>query len=294
VASDVTDTTASDRFDGRLDPARRCRGRTGARVALRDGHPVVGRMVQLIYSQQFDHDVAFGTGLASGEYLRARRFRLRFTVPAALVAPIRERTRDDERRSAIRVEREDLLRGERRMRFNVRVVATVLAIGVAAACGKKQPPPAPVPQQSNAGSPAPSATSNPSSSNSGDAAAAEAARNRATLMESIRFAYDEAVLSGSAQETLRSKVAILRSNPAIRIRIEGHADERGSVEYNLALGLRRAHAARDFLAGFGIDGSRIEVETYGEDRPVNMGHDEASWAANRRDEFVIVAGMGSR
>jgi peptidoglycan-associated lipoprotein len=181
------------------------------------------------------------------------------------------------------------------MRVNVRITTALVAFGLAAACGKKQPPPAPVPQQANNSNSTPTATNNPSaSSNAGDSGAAEAARNRAILTETVRFAYDESVLSAASQETLRSKVGILRSNPAIRVRVEGHADERGSVEYNLALGLRRAHAAREFLMGFGIDGSRIDVETYGEDRPASMGHDESAWAANRRDEFVIVAGLSGR
>jgi peptidoglycan-associated lipoprotein len=180
------------------------------------------------------------------------------------------------------------------MRVNVRITTAVVAIGLVAACGKKQPPPAPVPQPTNNSNSAPAPTNNPSASNTGDSGAAEAARNRATLTETVRFAYDESVLSASSQEMLRSKVGILRSNPSIRIRVEGHADERGSVEYNLALGLRRAHAAREFLMGFGIDGGRIDVETYGEDRPAQMGHDERSWSANRRDEFVIVAGLSGR
>jgi len=180
------------------------------------------------------------------------------------------------------------------MSLNVSITATLVATVMIAACGKKQPPPSPAPQQATASS-APVATNNPSASNNaGDSGAAEAARNRAVLMETIRFAYDESTLSASAQEALRSKVSILRSNSSIRIRIEGHADERGSVEYNLALGLRRAHAAREFLMGFGVEGGRIDVETYGEDRPAQMGNNESSWAANRRDEFVIVSGLAGR
>jgi peptidoglycan-associated lipoprotein len=76
----------------------------------------------------------------------------------------------------------------------------------------------------------------------------------------------------------------------VRLRIAGHADDRGSDEYNLALGNRRAAAAKRYLENKGIDGSRIEVVSYGEERPLNPGTDEAAYAQNRRDEFEITAG----
>ncbi|HKK92606.1 MAG TPA: peptidoglycan-associated lipoprotein Pal [Longimicrobiales bacterium] len=113
---------------------------------------------------------------------------------------------------------------------------------------------------------------------------------RETLTETIFFNYDEAAITAEGERTLRQKVDILRSSPAVRIRIEGHADERGSNEYNIALGNRRAESVREFLTGFGIDESRISIVSYGEDRPAAIGDSEAVWAQNRRAEFVITAG----
>lgn len=117
-----------------------------------------------------------------------------------------------------------------------------------------------------------------------------AARARAVLEEVVHFDYDEADLRADAQEVLGRKVPILRANPGVRIRIVGHTDERGSLEYNLALGMRRANSVREYLAGFGVDGSRFETTSMGEDSPVSAGANEQAWAQNRRAEFVITAG----
>jgi peptidoglycan-associated lipoprotein len=179
---------------------------------------------------------------------------------------------------------------EPEMKVNVRTSMVVVAAILVGACGKKQPPPAPVPQSTSQNTSGPAPTNNSGRGMESDNSSAEAARNRATLAERIHFAYDQSMLNDAAQTTLRAKVSVLRGNPSMRIRIEGHADERGSVEYNLALGLRRAQSAKEFLVGFGVDASRIDIETYGEDRPMERGMSESAYAANRRDEFVIVTG----
>jgi peptidoglycan-associated lipoprotein len=83
-------------------------------------------------------------------------------------------------------------------------------------------------------------------------------------------------------------LAELEKNPGAVIRIEGNCDERGTVEYNLALGEKRAKAALDYLVKMGIDPSRISTVSYGKERPMDPGHTEAAWAKNRRDDFVIV------
>src|SRR6266566_1804747 len=106
----------------------------------------------------------------------------------------------------------------------------------------------------------------------------------------IHFDYDKAIIRGGDAAVLDQKVAILQANPALRIRISGHCDERGSDEYNLALGNRRATAAKQYVVSHGIDGSRIETVSYGEERPLAQGHDEEAWAQNRRDEFEILSG----
>jgi peptidoglycan-associated lipoprotein len=123
-----------------------------------------------------------------------------------------------------------------------------------------------------------------------EGAAAEAARVRGMLEEMIFFDYDDSDLRVDAQETLARKVAVLRANPDVTLRITGHADERGSIEYNLALGLRRANAVKDYLTGFGLSGARFTTETMGEDRPLDPGSGESAWARNRRAEFTVTAG----
>jgi peptidoglycan-associated lipoprotein len=117
-----------------------------------------------------------------------------------------------------------------------------------------------------------------------------AAGVRATLQEMVFFDYDESTLRADAQATLASKVTALRANPNVTLRIIGHADERGSIEYNLALGLRRANAVKDYLVGFGLPESRFTTDTMGEDRPLDSGSNESAWARNRRAEFTITAG----
>lgn len=102
----------------------------------------------------------------------------------------------------------------------------------------------------------------------------------------IRFDYDKYNLSGKAISTLSGNAEILMDHPNMDIAIQGHCDERGTDEYNLALGEKRAQAARDFLVNFGIAKSRISVISYGEERPLDPGHDEEAWARNRRAEFV--------
>lgn len=104
---------------------------------------------------------------------------------------------------------------------------------------------------------------------------------------SIQFDYDKYNLSGKAIATLSENAEVLMDHTDIDIVIEGHCDERGTDEYNLALGEKRAQAARDFLVNFGIAKSRISVISYGEERPVDSDHDEEAWAKNRRAEFVI-------
>jgi peptidoglycan-associated lipoprotein len=124
----------------------------------------------------------------------------------------------------------------------------------------------------------------------GGAGAEAAARARAILEETVYFDYDESAIRADAQESLARKVPILRANPNARIRVSGHADERGSVEYNLALGMRRATASRDYLTGFGIGADQFEVVSFGEDRPADSGSNEQAWARNRRAEFAVTSG----
>jgi len=113
---------------------------------------------------------------------------------------------------------------------------------------------------------------------------------RAVLTEMIFFDYDQSELRAEARATLDAKLAFLQANPSVRIRVAGHTDERGSDEYNIALGMRRAAAAKRYLVDLGIAENRIAVVSFGEERPLNTESTEAAWAQNRRDEFEIIAG----
>ncbi len=116
---------------------------------------------------------------------------------------------------------------------------------------------------------------------------------RDTLTQRTFFDFDRSDIRPQDRPNLDRKLAILRANTGLTIRIAGHADERGSDEYNLALGNRRAAAARAYLVSKGIAPARIEVVSYGEERPLVVGHDESAWAMNRRAEYIPLAGFES-
>ena len=107
------------------------------------------------------------------------------------------------------------------------------------------------------------------------------------LNENVHFDFDRADLTPEAVAVLKKKAAWLSYSPQTVVMIEGHCDERGTNEYNLALGERRAQSARDFLVNMGVAASRLSIISYGEERPQALGHDEEAWAQNRRAQFVI-------
>lgn len=120
--------------------------------------------------------------------------------------------------------------------------------------------------------------------------AAEEARVRAELAERIQFDFDKADLRPDTRAVLDRKLTILSRQQELQVRIEGHADDRGSDEYNVALGLRRALAAKEYLTSRGIATSRLTVMSHGEEQPLDRAHTERAWSVNRRDEFTITAG----
>lgn len=187
-----------------------------------------------------------------------------------------------------------------------RVVFLTLFVATAIAACKKKPEVAPAPAEA----PAPTETCNQACRDSiareeearkraadeaaKRAAAEEEARRmatvKATLANKVFFDYDASDLSSDARATLDAKLPILRANPQMRLRISGHADERGSDEYNLALGQRRAAAVKRYLSDQGIDQSRLDIVTFGEERPAVEGANEDAYRQNRRAEFEITAG----
>ena len=117
-----------------------------------------------------------------------------------------------------------------------------------------------------------------------------AADARATITNPVMFEFDKSDLTADDVARLDAKIPLLNANPDLRIRVAGHTDSRGSDEYNMALGQRRAASAKRYLTQHGISTGRIETVSFGEERPVATGDDEASMAQNRRAEFEITAG----
>jgi len=190
------------------------------------------------------------------------------------------------------------------MRYRTFVTTALAAVVFVGACSKDPPPP-PEPTGPTAEELAEQrriadsiAQADADARAAAAAAAAEAAaleraiaEARTTLAERVHFDLDMAEIRPDAERVLRAKLAILRASPAVMLRIEGHCDERGSNEYNDALGNRRAQAVVDFYTNFGLDASRFAIVSFGEDRPLARQSNEDAWAQNRRAEFIITAGQ---
>ena len=114
-----------------------------------------------------------------------------------------------------------------------------------------------------------------------------AALNAQGVLKTIYFDYDKSDLSDTSRATLRANADWLKANAKWNAVIEGHCDERGTIEYNLALGQRRANAVRDYLVSLGVPVANLRVVSYGEERPTDNGHTEAAWAKNRRAESKV-------
>jgi peptidoglycan-associated lipoprotein len=113
---------------------------------------------------------------------------------------------------------------------------------------------------------------------------------RTTITNPVMFEFDKSELTSDDISRLDAKIPLLNANPALRLRVAGHTDSKGSDEYNMALGQRRAASAKRYLTQHGIDQGRVETVSFGEERPVATGTDETSMAQNRRAEFEIIAG----
>ncbi len=182
-------------------------------------------------------------------------------------------------------------------RAALRLAALTILCAGGAACAHHPPP-----QLAATPAPAPAATPKHSTAwedsvvlakMAADRHAAEIARAAArdTLSMMTFFSFDQAVLSDQDRALLDAKLAILQAHPDLQIRIAGDADDRGSEEYNLALGQRRAAAAKRYLVDHGISDSRIQIVSYGLERPVAKGETEQAWAMNRNDQFLVIAGQ---
>jgi peptidoglycan-associated lipoprotein len=167
-------------------------------------------------------------------------------------------------------------------------ITTGLVLGLAlvatAGCAKKRPPALP---------PAPSETA-PGADVGGESSDTIAGRlneqfRREVMSDTVHFAFDQYDIDPEARAVLDSQATWLNAHPETRITIEGHCDERGTREYNLGLGDRRANAAKNYLAARGIAPGRITTISYGKERPIALGSDEASWAQNRRAVTIVIS-----
>jgi peptidoglycan-associated lipoprotein len=108
-------------------------------------------------------------------------------------------------------------------------------------------------------------------------------------LQTVYFGFDSSNLDSSSQGTLKANAEFMKTNASVDVQVEGHCDERGGIQYNLALGERRAKAVRDYLVAQGVAAKRVTVISYGKEKPTAFGHDESAWSKNRRANFVVTA-----
>jgi peptidoglycan-associated lipoprotein len=187
------------------------------------------------------------------------------------------------------------------MHLRLFVVAMVFAGLAVSACRREAPEPPPPPPAEESGPDMDSlrawedSVERAREAREREAREAEARRRaiadaRAILEQRVHFEFDRSRITPDAEAVLRQKLPILRNSPDVRIRLEGHTDERGSVEYNQALGMRRAQSVLDWLIENGVTQARFQTTSFGEERPLVNRSDEEAWAQNRRVEFIITAG----
>jgi peptidoglycan-associated lipoprotein len=173
---------------------------------------------------------------------------------------------------------------------------TLAAVAFVVACSPKKPAPPPAPTPAPVSTPTvvtteppPAPTPQPTPRVDRDDITAKSLSEISSYLKPAFFDYDKADVRADAREVLAANATWLKKYPAVQFTLEGHADERGTAQYNLALGDRRANAARDYLVSLGVDAARIKSVSYGKERPFATGHDEDSWQKNRRAHFVVTA-----
>lgn len=108
-------------------------------------------------------------------------------------------------------------------------------------------------------------------------------------LQRVYFEFDKSEIAGEASKVLKKNADTMKKTPSMKVLVEGHCDERGTNEYNIALGERRARAVMDYLVNLGIGRNRLEMKSWGEEKPIESGHSEEAWAKNRRGEFIILS-----
>ncbi|OIQ19912.1 MAG: peptidoglycan-associated lipoprotein [Bacteriovorax sp. MedPE-SWde] len=113
--------------------------------------------------------------------------------------------------------------------------------------------------------------------------------SKAGSLQSVYFGFNSAVLTAATRTALETNAQFLKDNPSVEVQVEGHCDERGGVQFNIALGEKRARTVKRYLTTMGVSASRIQTISYGKERPIAFGHDDSAWSQNRRGNFVITA-----
>jgi peptidoglycan-associated lipoprotein len=184
------------------------------------------------------------------------------------------------------------------------LLATLALLAALAACGGKKRPPVlattpgeKAPAETAEAAPAQRVDEGPDvSAVGGEGAtgadipgggAGPAVTETSSPLDDIHFELDSATLTDQARATLEKHALWLQGRRDVQVTIEGHCDERGTVDYNIALGEQRARAARDYLVSLGVAADRVRAVSFGKERPLDPGHDEAAWARNRRDHFAV-------
>ena len=178
----------------------------------------------------------------------------------------------------------------------VAVIATMLALSLSA-CGQKSVKPAPEAADSAKVEAASDAqpvavtegmgTAEPLDSEPVEDSVASLEGRTSNGLFPVYFDFDKSSIRADQVERMEKNAAFMKSNSGVKVQIEGNCDERGTNEYNMALGERRAMSARKYMVNLGVAEGRLNTISYGEERPINFGHDELSWSQNRRNDFVI-------
>jgi peptidoglycan-associated lipoprotein len=172
------------------------------------------------------------------------------------------------------------------MKAGLKLAALAAGLALTGACAKKAPEQLPPPPMETGTPPAPTGETG-SSVGTGVVPGSRADFMQKVSSDRVHFITDSYSLDGEARSILDTQATWLQANPSVNVTIEGHADERGTREYNLALGDRRANAAKNYLAAKGIAASRMTTISWGKERPEALGSDESAWAQNRRAVTVV-------
>ena len=167
-----------------------------------------------------------------------------------------------------------------------RRIAMIAVSAALAAAACHHPPPKNATAEAATPTPAPSATPDATAMN-GEEVRKGLPDVKMQTLATVYFDFDSSALNDAAKQTLQKNFEILRDETSVSVKLEGNSDERGSTQYNVALGQRRAQAVKDFLVTLGIPGTRLEPVSFGKEKPVDPGHDEAAWAKNRRVELTV-------